>query len=97
MAVCKRDSERNLVLQRAQAIRIPETLRFLEPYMDQTAFAQQACQSVVELAHHRDLREANKAEFDRALDKVIHISGDATLIERANRYKKNQTWVRPRE
>jgi hypothetical protein len=97
LAVCTRDTERNLVLQRAQAIRIPETLRFLVPYMDQPAYAQQACQSVVELAHHRNLREANKAEFDRALDKVIQISGDATLIERANRYKKNQTWVRPRE
>ncbi len=97
MAVCKRDAERNLVLQRAQAIRTLDTLRFLLPYMDRPACARQACQSVVELAHHRDLREANKAEFDQALDKVIQVSGDATLIERANRYKKNQTWVRPRE
>jgi hypothetical protein len=97
LAVCTRDSERNLVLQRAQAIRIPETLRFLVPYMDQPAYARQACQSVVELAHHRNLRESNKAEFDQALDKVIQISGDATLIDRANRYKKNQTWVRPRD
>ena len=97
MAVCTRDSERNLVLQRAQAIRIPETLRFLVPYLDQPAYTRQACQSVVELAHHRTLRESNKAEFDQALDKVIQISGDATLIDRANRYKKNQTWVRPRD
>ena len=67
MAVCTRDPERNLVLQRGSPIRIPETLRFLMPYLDQPAYAQQACQSVVELAHHRDLREPNKAEFDRAL------------------------------
>jgi hypothetical protein len=97
MAVCTRDPERNLVLQRASAIRIPETLRFLTPYMDQPAYAPQAYQSVVELAHHRSLRESNKAEFDRALDKVIQSSGDATLIDRANRYKKGQTWVRPTE
>jgi HEAT repeat protein len=97
MTACTRDAERNLVLQRASAIRIPETLRFLVPYLDQPAYAQQACLAVVELAHHRDLREANKAEFDRALDKVIQISKDATVVERANRYKKNQTWVRPRE
>ena len=95
LALCTRDTERNLVLQRAAAIRILETLRFLVPYLDQPAYAQQACQSVVELAHHRDLREPNKAEFDRALDKVIQTSGDATLIDRANRYKKGQTWVRP--
>jgi hypothetical protein len=84
-----------LTLQRASAIRAPETLRFLVPYLDQPAYAQQACQTVVELAHHRDLREPNKAEFDRALDKVIQTSKDATVVDRANRYKKGQTWARP--
>ena len=97
MAACTRDAERNLVLQRAAAIRIPETLRFLMPYLEQPACARQACQSVVELAHHRSLRELNKAEFERALDKVIQTSGDATLIDRATRYKKGQTWARPIE
>jgi HEAT repeat protein len=96
MAMCQRDAERNLVLQRAAAIRLPETLRFISPYMDQQRYAQQACATVVELAHHRNLREPNKAEFDRALDKVILTSKDTTVVERANRYKKGQTWVRPR-
>jgi HEAT repeat protein len=95
LALCTRDTERNLTLQRAAAIRAPETLRFLVPYLDQPAYAQQACQAVVELAHHRDLREPNKAEFDRALDKVIQTSKDATVVDRANRYKKGQTWARP--
>ena len=53
-------------------------LRFLVPYLDEQKFAEQACLSVVELAHHRTLRQPNKAEFDRA-----------------NRYQKDQTWVRP--
>ncbi len=96
MAMCQRDAERNLVLQRAAAIRLPETLRFISPYMDQQRYAQQACATVVELAHHRNLREPNKSEFDRALDKVILTSKDATVVERANRYKKGQTWVRSR-
>ena len=95
LTLCTRDAERNLVLRCAQAIRIPETLRFLLPYLDQPAYAQQACESVVELAHHRSLREPNKAEFDQALDKVIQTSQDATVIDRANRYKKGQTWARP--
>jgi hypothetical protein len=95
LALCTRNAERNLVLQRAAAIRIVETLRFLMPYLAQPAYAQQACESVVELAHHRNLREPNKAEFDRALDKVIQTSKDATVIDRAKRYQKGQTWVRP--
>lgn len=94
LALCTRDTERNLVLQRAAAIRTLQTLQFLTPYLDQPAHAQHAAQAVVELAHHRDLREPNKAEFDRALDKVIQTSTDATLIDRANRYKKGQTWAR---
>lgn len=95
LTLCARDAERNLVLQRARAIRTPETLRFVLPYTDQPAFAQQACETVVELAHDRQLRDANKAEFHSALDKVIATSKDATVIDRANRYKQGQTWVRP--
>ncbi len=96
LALCTRDTERNQVLHRAQAVRIVETLRFLLPYLDQPDFAQQACESIVELAHHRELRDANKAEFHAALDKVIQTSQDATVVERANRYKNGQTWVRPK-
>ena len=95
--VCEQDAERNLILQRAQAIRHIETLRFLLPYLDQPKHAQQACQSIVELAHHRALRDENKAEFHQALDKVLATSSDATVKERATRYKKGQTWVRPAE
>jgi HEAT repeat protein len=96
MSMCQRDAERNLVIQRAQAIRTVETLRYLVPYLDRPAYAQQACETIVELAHHRDLREPNKEEFHQALDKVIQISKDRTVVDRANRYKNNQTWVRPR-
>ena len=72
-------------------------LRFLRPYADQSPFAQQACESIVELAHHRALRDANKEEFHAALDKVIETSKDAVVIDRANRYKKGQTWARPKD
>ncbi len=95
LAICDRDTERLLVLQRASTVRIPETLRFLLPYLDQPAYAQQACQAIVELAHHRELRDGNKAEFHAALDRVLEVSRDATVLERADRYKKGQTWVRP--
>ncbi|HOA51097.1 MAG: HEAT repeat domain-containing protein [Thermogutta sp.] len=96
MSLCTRDEERLLVLQRAQAIRHVATLRYLMTFLDQPAYAEAACLSIVELAHHRDLREPNKAEFDKALDAVIRTSKDAVVVERANRYKKGQTWVRPK-
>jgi len=95
MSLCTREEEQKLVLKRASAIRTLPTLHFVAPYMDQPPFAQQACETVVELAHHRELREPNKAEFDKALDKVMQTSKDATVVERAGRYKKGQTWTRP--
>jgi hypothetical protein len=95
MGMCGRDEERKLVLNRARAIRTLESLRFILPYLDKPPYAQTAAESVVELAHHRDLREPNRTEFVKALDKVIQTSQDATVIDRANRYKKDQTWVRP--
>ncbi len=94
-AMAVRDKEIFLALDRARAIRTVETLRFVLPYLNQPRYAEQACYAVVELAHHRGLREPNKAEFDRALDKVIQTSQDPTTIDRAKRYKKGQTWVRP--
>jgi len=96
MAICERDAERNLALDRARSIRIPETLRFVLPYVQQPALAEQACLTVVELAHDRTLREPHQAEFHAALDLVIQTSRDATVVDRAQRYKKNQTWVRPK-
>ncbi len=96
LPLCQRDDERKLVLERAGAIRTVETLRFLLPYVDQNEFAQTACWSIVELAHHRTLREPHKAEFHAALEKVKATSKDATTIDRANRYQQGQTWVRPK-
>jgi len=96
IAMCPDDAEKNQVLERAKAVRTIETLRFIAPYMDEPRFAQQVCLTVVELAHHSGLREPHKEEFHTALDKVIVTSKDATVIDRAQRYKKGQTWVRPK-
>jgi len=95
LTLCTNTDEQNLILKRASAIRAIETLRFVLPYLDQAPFARQAAETVVELAHHRGLREPNKAEFDEALDRVIKTSTDATVIDRAQRYKRGQTWTRP--
>jgi HEAT repeat protein len=96
MTMCTRDNERLLVLDRCRAVRLLNTLNFVLPFVDEPKFTEQACYSIVELAHHRTLREPNKKEFHQALDKVIAASKDAVVIDRAHRYKKDQTWVRPK-
>jgi len=96
LTICTRDEDRLLVLQRARSIRTVGTLRFVLEHVDEPAFTETACETIVELAHHRALRDAHKEEFHTALDRVIATSKDATSVERANRYKNNQTWVRPK-
>ena len=86
MKLCTRDVDRGLVLERAGAVRAVETLRFVVPYLDQPALAPQACLAVVELAHHREVRQPNKAEFEAALKRVLAISKDTVILDRAKRY-----------
>jgi HEAT repeat protein len=80
------DEERGLVLQRAAAVRTLATLRFVLPYLDQPPLAEQAAKTVVELAHHRELRDPNKEQFKPALEKVLKISKDPGTLELARRY-----------
>jgi len=94
MSLCQNDTDRARVLERANAIRTIETFRFVAPYLDNPALAEPACRSVVELAHHQKLRDANKDEFTQALDKVLATTKNAELVERAERYKQGKTWDR---
>ncbi|MGA2257001.1 MAG: HEAT repeat domain-containing protein, partial [Thermoguttaceae bacterium] len=88
MELASSDEQKALVLKRASAVLSLETLHFVAPYMDQPGFAQSACKTVVELAHHKELRQPNKAEFNKALDKVLALSKDPEVILRANHYQK---------
>lgn len=94
MPLCQTDAERAKLLERVNAIRTVETFRFVLPYVDQPALAEPACKSVVELAHHRNLRDAHKDEFAKALDKVIATTKNPEFVERASRYKEGKTWER---
>src|SRR5262249_49683880 len=90
----KSSEEQMLVINRSRSAYDVQTLQFVLPYVDKAPFAEVACETIVELAHHREIRDPNKAEFDKALDRVIAISKDAEVIERANRYKRGETWER---
>ena len=94
MALCRRDQDRGKLLERASAIRTVETLRYVLPYVDQPALAESACQSIVELAHQRKLRDGNKDEFMVALDKVLATTKNEEIADRAQRYKLGKTWER---
>jgi hypothetical protein len=73
------------------SIRTVDSLRFLLPYLDKPLLAQETCASIVELAHHRELRLPNEAEFAKALDAVIRICKDPGVVGHAQRYKQNKT------
>jgi len=87
------DQQRTAVIKRARAIRSLDTFRFVVPYLDQPKFTPIACETVVELAHHKELRQPNKDEFDKVLNRVLTLTKDPELILRANHYLKDETWV----
>jgi HEAT repeat protein len=86
MAMADRADEKKLVLSRASAARHVDTLRWLTPFLDDSVLSAEACKAVVDLAHHRDLMGPHQAEFRKALEKVIAVSSDQGLIERARQY-----------
>jgi HEAT repeat protein len=95
MTLAKTPEEQSLVINRCRTAYDVEALRFVLPYVDRPQLAQIACETIVELAHHREIRDPNKSEFDPALDKVILVSKNPVVVDRANRYKRGETWARP--
>ncbi|MBA4191429.1 MAG: hypothetical protein C0467_25905 [Planctomycetaceae bacterium] len=87
MELASRDDERKAILEGLGNVRHIDTLHFVVPYLDQPALAQAACKGIVELAHSKMLREPNKAEFAKVLDRVIATTKDKGLAERAKGYK----------
>ena len=90
MELATREEEKHAILENVGFIRHIETLHFLLPYLDQPAFAQSACKGIVELAHSKMVREPNKAEFDKVLDRVIAMCKDKGLVDRAKQYKEGR-------
>jgi HEAT repeat protein len=97
MKAAKSPEEQTFVLNRTRTAYAVESVRFILPYVDESQLAQIACETIVEIAHHREVRDPNKAEFDKALDKVIEISKDPVVVDRAQRYKRGETWERPKK
>ncbi len=79
--------DKQLVLVRASTVRTLETVTWVAGYLDHPELAQAACESIVELAHHRFLRHPNMDRFGPLLDKVSKLSRDPAIVERAKKYR----------
>jgi HEAT repeat protein len=97
MEAARSPEEKALVINRCRTAYSVDTLRFVLPYVAQAPLAQIACETIVEIAHHREVRDPHKAEFDKALDQVIKVSEDPVVVDRAQRYKRGETWERPKK
>jgi hypothetical protein len=86
--------EKTAVINRTRTAYDVESMRFVRPFLDEPELSQIACETIVELAHHRNVRNPHKEEFDVVLDKVIALAKNEEWIERAKRYKRGETWER---
>jgi hypothetical protein len=86
MEMAARDDERSLALQRAGAIRTADSLQFAVSYLDHPSLSPDACRAIVELAHYKELRDPNREAFAAALKRVLALTSDQGLKDRAERY-----------
>ena len=94
MQEARTNEEKVAVIQRTRTAYDIEAVRFIRPFLDQPEFQPMACETIVEIAHHRQIREPHKAEVDAVLDKIIETTDNEELIERSRRYKRGETWER---
>jgi len=85
MDIAKDDAGRQWCLSRAAAIRTMETVDWAVSFLDDSVLSQTACAVIVELAHHRFLREPNKVTFEPILLKIEKTAKDKDIAERAKK------------
>ena len=84
--LAERDDEKNLVLDRLKAVRLPETLSFVLQFIDDPRYVDAATVTVLGLAHHDYLRKEDPQLFSGALNKVIEMNLSADWVDAAKRY-----------
>lgn len=85
MKVADNSDNKNLALSRASSARSLESVDWAAGYLDDPELAQTACRAIVDLAHHRFLRQPNKAHFERILRKVEATATDKSIVELAEK------------
>ena len=74
-------------LESARQIHSLAAVKFAAESLGEPKLAGQACATIVDLLHHDEIRNSNKAETDKLLDRVIATSKDKSLVERAWGFK----------
>lgn len=90
MPLVERPEDRRMLIDQASYVRHVETVRWLLPFLSDPKLSDPAVRAVLDLAHHRYLRERDKAEFMQALDKVQAVTKDRELLERVERYRSGR-------
>ncbi len=87
MTLATRVDEKRFVIERVGQVRTVESLTFIMKYFDDAELQDRVCRSVVDLAHHNDLRRRDLPAFNAALDKVIETTKDNGQRDRAKNYR----------
>ena len=87
MTQAQESEVRQWVLVRASTVRTMDAVAWIAGYLDDPELSQTACQSIVELAHHRFLRHPNMDRFGPLLEKVSRTSSAPAVAERAKKYQ----------
>lgn len=85
MKLADNSDNRKLALSRAASVRTLATVDWVAGYLDDPDLAQTACRTIVELAHHRFLRQPNKAHFEPILRKVEATAEDKSVARLAEK------------
>lgn len=89
MGMATRIDEKQLIVDRSKAVRDPESVRFVMEYIDDGELCETVCKTVVEIAHHNNVRRPHKEYFGPVLDKVIEKVKDDGFRDRAKRYRND--------
>ena len=90
MKLAQRDDERKVIVEGFGFVPHIESLHCVLPYLEDKALVQSACKAVIELSSSAKLREANQAEFSKALDQVIAVSKNKIQTDLAKHYKQTK-------
>ncbi len=85
MAAAENIETRKLALARAATVRSLDTVKWANEYLDNADLAETAANVIVELAHHRFLRQPNKSFFEPVLKKIEATSKNRTTVENAEK------------
>ncbi|MDR1493000.1 MAG: HEAT repeat domain-containing protein [Planctomycetaceae bacterium] len=89
MTLASQNAEKQLIIDRISAVRIPESVTYALQFIDDKDLAQNVCKTIAELAHQNFLLKANKDVFASALKKAIEVSTDNNLKDRLRSYQEN--------